>query len=755
MYKQPAIKKHYKIFSPSEAISRSPKSRNLEQNCLFLLSEDGDIVISDPVQIAVLSRVNGDRDLQALYEALEGKITIEAIAAALEELDFDGILAEGNTNFGDADKSKSQRDRCVSIETIGLNPEITEMFANVLRENAIAVQSDAILRVAIVNDYLADELALINRQALDHKTPWLLVKPVGFCLWIGPLFEPHKTACWECLAQRLRGNRPVREYLKRHYRFDGISGNIDVSLPSSQYLAASLTADAIAKWLQWGQNPDVSNNILTLDARSLSIDRHPVIKRPQCPTCGNPQLQNIDGHPPLKLQKRRKTCFSDNGHRIATPEQVLERLAPYVSPISGVIRSFAKFDIGSDAPIHTYISRHEFRCLFDDLSLLRDNLRGRSAGKGTTDAQSKASAFCEAIERYGGVYQGNEPIRRASIGELGELAIAPDRCLLFSNYQYQHRERLNRDCVHYFQYIPEPFEPKRAIDWTPAWSLTERRSKWLPAAYCYHNYPVSEPIFCWADTNGTSAGNAIEEAIFQGMMELVERDAVAIWWYNCLKMPEVALNSFANPYIKNLKQYYDRLDRDLWVLDVTHDLGIPVFVALSRRRNAIAEDILFGAGAHLDPCVALLRSLSELNQSLPAVSYYDGDRTIYPPTQTDSDRAVLTWWTTATTTDQPYLLPDPDLPKKQARDYPKLWSDDLLEDIQFSRKQIEAVGLEVLILNQTQPDIDLSVVKVVVPGLRHFWRRLRSGRLYEVPVKLGWQQNSLTEEQLNPMSLFL
>ncbi|NET57934.1 MAG: TOMM precursor leader peptide-binding protein [Symploca sp. SIO2E6] len=815
-YLQPAIKSHYRILTSSDLGDEGTTA-------VFLLSEEQDLVITDPVQVALLTQIDGNRDLQSLYEQLDGKITIEAIADALEELDFAGILTERDGEMGRWEKERvrdyrlvlpptpeSPSDRYISIETIGLSNEITQTFANVLQENAIAVCSDPVgiipdhknfsasgassvpasvtrdvqpdtisdplLRVVIVNDYLADELAVINQQALASKTPWLLVKPVGAILWIGPLFEPQKTACWECLAQRLRGNRPVREYLQRHYQLKEIQGNIDSDLPSSKYLAASLTADAIAKWLHWGENPAVGNNIVTFDSRSLTIENHPVTKRPQCPTCGvetdtgrrgrgdagtrgrgdgENWYHNTDGHPPLKLQPRCKTCFSNNGHRIASPEQLLQRLTPYISPISGVIRSFAKFDSGDDAPVHTYISRHEFRCLFDDLSLLQDNLRGRSAGKGTTDVQAKASAFCEAIERYCGVYQGNEPTRRDRYRELGELAILPNHCLLFSEHQYQNREQLNRDCIHYFQYIPEPFDPEQAIDWTPVWSLTEKRSKWLPTAYCYHGYPVTKPAYCWADTNGTSAGNAIEEAIFQGMMELVERDAVAIWWYNRLRMPGVDLDSFAHPYIRHLQEYFDHLERDVWVLDVSHDLGIPVFVALSRRRNAPAEDILFGAGAHLDPQIAILRSLTEVNQSLPAVSVYDGNCTVYPPIQTDSDRAVLSWWTTATIANQPYLLPHPHHPQKQARDYPQLWSEDILEDIQWCQQQIERAGLELLVLDQTRPDIDLNVVKVIIPGLRHFWRRLAWGRLYEVPVKLNLQQTTLTESALNPIPLFL
>jgi hypothetical protein len=42
------------------------------------------------------------------------------------------------------------------------------------------------------------------------------------------------------------------------------------------------------------------------------------------------------------------------------------------------------------------------------------------------------------------------------------------------------------------------------------------------------------------------------------------------------------------------------------------------------------------------------------------------------------------------------------------------------------------------------------VVRVVAPGLRHFWARFGPGRLYDVPVREGWLSRSLGEEELNP-----
>jgi hypothetical protein len=65
------------------------------------------------------------------------------------------------------------------------------------------------------------------------------------------------------------------------------------------------------------------------------------------------------------------------------------------------------------------------------------------------------------------------------------------------------------------------------------------------------------------------------------------------------------------------------------------------------------------------------------------------------------------------------------------------------------------VGLETMVLDLTRPDVELSVVMVNVPGLRHFWPRLGPGRLYEVPVVMGWRSAPLGEGELNPVPLFL
>ena len=66
------------------------------------------------------------------------------------------------------------------------------------------------------------------------------------------------------------------------------------------------------------------------------------------------------------------------------------------------------------------------------------------------------------------------------------------------------------------------------------------------------------------------------------------------------------------------------------------------------------------------------------------------------------------------------------------------------------RALVEAKGMELLVLDQTRPDIGMPVAWVIVPGMRHFWARFAPGRLYDVPVRMGHRNHPLAEADLNP-----
>lgn len=366
------------------------------------------------------------------------------------------------------------------------------------------------------------------------------------------------------------------------------------------------------------------------------------------------------------------------------------------------------------------------------------------------EAQAKASAVGESLERYSGAFQRDEERINARVDQLAGAAIDPATLLLYSESQYATRDRWNAFGLRAAQ-VPERFEPSMSIDWTPVWSLAGNGRKFLPTACAFFGYAAQQGArFADADSNGCAAGSSLEEALLQGMLELVERDAVAIWWYNRCRRPRFDLDTFKEPYLDTLQDTYRSLGRELFVLDLTTDLGITVCAAVSRRVGHATEDIVLGFGAHLDPRIALLRSVTEMNQSLPAV---------HPAGQPDgtylySDHAAIDWWRTATFECNRYLLPDGSRPATTRASLIDRSSGDLRDDITRCVEAAARVGIDFYALDQTRPDIGLDVVRVVAPGLRHFWPRYAPGRLYDLPVKLGWVPAALREEDLNPRFIY-
>ncbi len=389
--------------------------------------------------------------------------------------------------------------------------------------------------------------------------------------------------------------------------------------------------------------------------------------------------------------------------------------------------------------------------------MLRRNLRGQSGGKGRTEIQAKVSAIGEAIERYSAVWRGDRPVHRATYRQLGpDRAVHLRELLAFSPHQYAVRDRLNAELGHFHQ-IPRELGDDCELDWTTGWSLTTDSPRELPAAYCWYDHPDLRRLgVCAADSNGAAAGSTLTEAILAGFCEVVERDSVALWWYHRSRLPGVDLDSFGDPWISMVRDYYaTALRRELWVLDITADLGIPAFAGVSRSTERPTEDVIVGFGAHLDPRVALNRALTEVNQFLPTVTARTADgRTRYGVRDADT----VHWLSTVSVADEPWLRPDPAQEPTTADRYACGASPDpardLVADVQACVRTAADAGLDVIVVNQSRPDVELAVCKVVVPGLRHFWRRLGPGRLWDVPSRLGRAPLALNEASLNPRSVF-
>ncbi|MDE0295827.1 MAG: TOMM precursor leader peptide-binding protein [Bryobacterales bacterium] len=730
---------------------------DLDEQQTLLVSESFNTLLHGKMYSNLLPLLDGRRPLDEIVAALEDAHAAADVLAAMASLSAKGYVVSANHGM----------DRCRAAywSSLGASPRWVEQR---LAESRIAVEGDngrlirhleqsgagmgsdgPRLTVIVCEDYLAARLAEVNRRQLEAGAPWTLVRPLGMQALFGPVFRADQQGpCWNCLAYRLRGHQEVHDFLRNNAGEEAAFKPF-AAQPTVLEALYGLIAAEIVKWLVLDEAAPIHEQAIAMHVGAFASSQHRVMRRPQCLACGDEAIYRPERPPvPLRLEASPKTHRNSGGARAVAPEVTLAKYRHLVSPISGVVTWLSRTTDESDSWLHVYWAGTNLGNGSRSLRSLRRSLRSKSAGKGSTREQSEVSALCEAVERYSGARFGDEICIRKRFSELagGEEAIHPNDVQLFSNDQLDNAKSINAK-GHPYNIVPPRLDPEAEIDWTPAWSITRQRHRYLPTSMLY-SMPAEErgPADLVADSNGCAAGNTLEEAILQGFYELAERDSFAIWWYNRLKAPAVDLSSFDDEFLASASDYYARRERNLWMLDVTSDIGIPTFVALSRRPRARTEDIIYGAGAHADPRVAALRAICELNQCLtwlPHPARSGGRPRI-------DDPLALWWWKTARLADCPWLAPAEDEPLRKASQYRVIESTDTREDVEYCRALVEARGMEFLVLDQTRPDIGMPVVRVIVPGMRHFWARFAPGRLYDVPVTMGCRERPLGEADLNP-----
>ena len=728
-------------FAPNFTVYTLPP----DQVCLY--SEDRKFFLHGELYCALATAIGkGGKSLQQLVVELGKRFPPEKVEEALKRLIERQYIVEASAtsntvqagywaSLGLPPGMAEQNLAGCRVRVEAIDVQGAKEFTKALSDLGVRIVSrNADLTVTLVNDYLEQQLAELNKKRLSDGTAWLLVQPSGAFPLVGPVLNPGKGPCWTCLFDRMIRNREVKGFLDRN-------GTQPVSVsplarnPLGQH-AVQFAALEVAKAIASGFRTELNNHIISQDLLGSTTVKHYVAHRPQCPSCGSKKLRDPRRAPaPIELGPGLKLMMTSGGFRSVSPRTTVARFRKHVSPLTGVVKKLERIE--ADLPLNTnYFADHNFSGPATNVDALREGLTGGSFGKGSTAEQAEASALMEAIERYSGIFQADEirTSKRFIDFDPGE-ALNPEDVLLFSDAQYASPDAEPSDS----HPVPDRFDPSAEMEWTPVWSLRDQRFKYLPTSLMFFFYGGG-PGFYAADSNGCAAGNTVQEAIVQGFLELVERDAYAIWWYNRLQREELDLNQFDDSYVQDLRRQLADQGRKLWVLDITSDLGVPTYVALLHWMQNGHENIEFGSGAHFDSRIALLRTLTELNQFM-SIGLMNGG---------SGEKPSLDNVTPLQLSNYPFLLPN-------GRPAAPIVTGSKFGPLDNTRKQVDAcvevarqAGLDFLVLDQTRPDVETSVVRVIVPGLRHFYRRFGPGRLYDIPVKLGLRETPMAENELTP-----
>ena len=351
------------------------------------------------------------------------------------------------------------------------------------------------------------------------------------------------------------------------------------------------------------------------------------------------------------------------------------------------------------------------------------------SGKGATKVHAKASALMESIERY------------------SSLPSTSERNFITGNYQ----ELSRKFKVLHPQDVVEPlsFEYRNdmLMDFLTGFDLFTNEQIIVPAPLALFRYSPRPPAvnpFAFHHTNGLASGNVLEEAICHSLCELIERDAVSLAELRASAIPFHFLRHVSNSLRKEgypiLQIPFDRFIDDstifpdvdisdvefepvkitvkkfaragisLIIKDITSKIGVPTFNAssiewISHDYGYLAE----GHGTHPDARIALLRAITEVSQTRAAniQGARDDLRKIkYSETKTEDKRA----W---------QFMPSKN--KIKFSEVKTFFNEDILDDIRFILGCFKRVGLNrAIIINLTNPDIGIPVVRAIVPGLETF-----------------------------------
>jgi ribosomal protein S12 methylthiotransferase accessory factor len=220
----------------------------------------------------------------------------------------------------------------------------------------------------------------------------------------------------------------------------------------------------------------------------------------------------------------------------------------------------------------------------------------KQMGKGATPQQSEASAVMELAERYSffSFYKNPKNFFIKKYREIKDRAIS-----------FEMIARSVHDDSDDLEISRKIFEDL-SLQWTHAFNLTRNQEVVIPFNW----------FFTINEFNGPSAGNCVEEAISQGICEIVERHVSSIISRNRLKVPSIHADSAADPMVVEMIQKYRNNGIKFYIQDFSLDMGIPSVGVLAYDPLNFPEksEIVWTAGTTPHPEKALSRALTEVAQ---------------------------------------------------------------------------------------------------------------------------------------------
>lgn len=430
-----------------------------------------------------------------------------------------------------------------------------------------------------------------------------------------------------------------------------------------------------------------------------------------------------------------------------TPHQLPPSLSPLVSHRTGVVRRLRRLEKGVLEPRLPIL----YQATLAHFDFQRVPEADRSGvGRGLSEAQAAIGAVGEAVERYCASQPTAGKIVRTTARDLGDRAVDPRDCILYSETQYMAEgfpyARYNEECE---------------MAWVNGRMMPSGREVMIPAIFAYLESTAEHPgeVICGINSSGLAAGPDLAFASLNGLYELLERDAFLVTWMNRLAVPEIDVSAMPGA-VGEIYRHYRRYGVELRVFNVTSDIGISSVVAITVDQTGRGPAVVVGLGCHLDPAVAVQRAVFEVSQ----VRTGESNRMAHLHVR----RAALRPEDVRTIDDHSALFAAPNmLPELEflLRRRDVISIEDLKgqslgsveQDLSRVIAAVAGIGSEIICVDLTTDDIKsvgLRVVRMIATGLQpiHFGfgeERLGGDRLFRAPQQMGFSRAPSSEAELN------
>ena len=377
---------------------------------------------------------------------------------------------------------------------------------------------------------------------------------------------------------------------------------------------------------------------------------------------------------------------------------------------------------------------------------------GYCSGKGFTLREAEISAAGEAVERYAACIYSEEELIYSSFKNVKEKAIDPRNLILYLPEQYS-------------KIIFQPFEEDALLGWVNAYSLVNNRPLLVPALQVFLHYRLQneKENFAEMQSSGLAAGSTLTNAIVSGALELIERDAFMCAWYNRLPCQRIDIRTHPSVDIIELFSNYQKQGVDLHLFKLPTDAPCHVFMAVAIGGLNNGPYISVGLGSDLSSTKASFAALLELAQvRASSDNYYN-----HPATRQRIKELASHPELVENLEDHRLLYAAPD--HRAAFDFllnsstsSFTWDNPLNKEAGLVLTELiyylKKVGSDLIYYNlgtSTTEKAGYFSCRVLLPGFQpiHFGYnniRLAGPRLYELPVKLGYEKKSNPAYCLNP-----